>query len=177
MLRIFEGQIMYLIDNGNYTIYFLTEDMQDYISTFTLHISDDFAICAFSPKDTHENNGRLEIVIDKRNLFYQPLQNFLGSNEVIVIEDDMTPQRHGKKVSIKRIEEKVVATFEYLEIEYMNAYGINIKNILYDGRSKLDRDGTDIKARLHTLFSELDHTFQDYGKDDPQKKLNIKPFK
>ena len=176
MLRIFEGQTMYLCDNGNYSIYFLTEDMQDYISIFTLHISDDFAIIASSPELPPDKNGRLEIVVDESNLFYGPLQNFLGSDEMIVIEDDMTLQRYGKKVSIKRCNDNVVATFEYLEKEHMNAYGINIKNILYDGRSKLDKDGTDIKARLHTMFSELYHTFQDYGKDNPQKKLNIKPF-
>lgn len=177
MLRIFEGKKMYLCGDGQYSIYFLTEDMQNYISIFNLFISDDFAISSSTPKIPPEKNGSLEIVIDENNLFYLPLQNFLGSDEVIVIEDDMTPQHYGKKVSIKRSDNNIVAIFEYLEKECMNAYGINIKNILYDGRSKLDRNGTNIKARLHTLFSELYHTFQDYGKDDPQKKLNIKPFK
>ncbi|MDD4283171.1 MAG: hypothetical protein PHS24_03600 [Bacilli bacterium] len=172
MLRIFEGQIMYLIDQGSYNIYFLTEDIKNYISILSFYKSDDFAICGDTLEHTPLQNGRLEILIDNNNLFYEPLQKFLGNNESITIEDDMTPRKHGKKVIFERTENNnIKILFKYLEIETLNAYGINIKNILFDLRSKLDQDKTDIKDRLHGLFNDLYNVFKDYDKDNAPKKL------
>ena len=175
MLRIFEDQIMYLIDEGSYNIYFLTEDMEDYISTLSFYKSDDFAIYGDTPQDTPLQNGKLEILINKNNLIYDPLLKFLGNDESIIIEDDMTARKHGKKVIFKRTEDNnIIILFKYLELEITNAYGINIKNILFDLRSKLDQDGTDIKSRLHNLFNDLYHVFKDYEKEDSPKKLTKK---
>jgi len=172
MLRIFEGQIMYLIDQGSFNVYFLTEDMENYISTLSFYKSDDFAICGDTSQDNPLQNGRLEILIDNNNLFYEPLQKFLGNDESITIEDDMTPRKLGKKVIFERTKDNnIIIIFTYLELETLNAYGINIKNILFDLRSKLDQDGTDIKSRIHTLFRDLYYIFKDYEKDDTSKKL------
>lgn len=175
MSRIFNGQTMYLFDQGSYNIYFLTEDRENYISTLSFYKSDDFAIYGDALEDTPLQNGELEIIIDKNNLIYEPLQRFLGNDESITIEDDMTPRKHGKKVIFERNEDNnILIIFKYLELETLNAYGINIKNILFDLRSKLDQDGTDIKSRLHTLFSDFYNVFKDCDKDE-QKKLTIKP--
>lgn len=175
MLRIEESRIIYLIEQGSYNIYFLTEDMKDYISTLSFYKSDDFAIIGDTIEDTPLQNGRLEILIDNNNLFYEPLQRFLGNDTSIIIEDDMTLRKHGKKVIFKRTEDNnILIIFKYSELETTNAYSINIKNILFDLRSKLDQDGTDIKSRLHELFKDLYYVFKDYEKDDSPKKLTIK---
>ena len=41
----------------------------------------------------------------------------------------------------------------------MYPHNIFIKNVLYDGRSKIDRQGLDTKDRLGVLFTEISKTF------------------
>jgi len=75
-----------------------------------------------------------------------------------------TKEENLKTMSIIREKERVLVRInnnkEYSDRNLdLYQYNIFIKNILYDGRSKIDRQGLDTKDRLGVLFAEIRKTF------------------
>jgi hypothetical protein len=161
MEKIFYNGKMYLNDAGQYNMYNLNEDETDFYSTLSFYKDDDFAISGYNGKMNPATSGRLEIAINSGDLYFVPLRKFLRDDKIITIEDDMTPDSYGKKVTIALNDDVIKIVFEYLEIDVCNEFGINIKNILYDGRSKIDQMGLDTKDRLHQLFADLYRMFKE----------------
>jgi hypothetical protein len=161
MEKIFYNGKMYLNAAGQYSMYILNDAGNAIDSTLRLYMNSDFAIKGENDKVNPDMNGRLEIKIESDDLYYIPLRNFLREDNIVTIEDDMCADRYGKKVSIALNEDCIKIIFEYLKEDSCNEFGIDIVNVLYDGRSKIDQMGLDTKHRLHQLFADLYRMFKE----------------
>jgi hypothetical protein len=176
MDRILDNKYMYLIDDEKdkkaFTVYFPTEDLHKVDTTFAFYISDDFRLIALQKERSPEENGRLELTINRDNLFYGPLLKFFRGDSSVIIEDDMSMEKYGKKLTFKRDEhDNIQIVFEYLLKDYPGEFSVNIKNIFPDGRSKIDQNKLDTKNRLFDLYVDLRTVFMNYKKDNPEKVL------
>lgn len=131
---------------------------------------DDFQFEAF-PKDIEELEAEtIDFEIEKNNPLYAILKRFLNNNKEFILDDDNTWGINNKIMKISDCKNN-----ESIKVEFINngegqeeqweldRYKIFIKNIIFDGRSKLDtspRGSNNVKERLRNLFKDIRATFQ-----------------
>lgn len=131
-----------------------------------------FNMCAYSDYsfmygnlDGKSDVGKITIEID--STFYKAFLSLLDDIDELRIESDFSERfMEVNKNDVGEIE----ITIHLLPGESDGV--IDIKNIMYDLRSKSDSNNTDLKKRLNRFFSILSHTFQG-TLSDTDKKLEL----
>lgn len=112
--------------------------------------------------DNYEKQ-QIEFTLGPDNLICAPLKNFLNGKKQINIDDDDTCEYNKRFMEIKDESKQLVVNIldNREETDKLDIYKLNvfIKNVLYDGRSKIDRYGLDTKDRLAQLFYEINKEF------------------
>lgn len=100
-----------------------------------------------------EETTKISFEFDTNHPLYIPLLHLCQGD--LTIEDDDT-RLHNKYLRIYRKDNKAYMDFvnEEENSDVLNKFSIFIKNIMYDGRSKIDREGKDTKDRLLFFFNE-----------------------
>ena len=158
------------INNNRTLIYNITKD--SFITTYTikeiflennklkkiytLSMWDDYNFNSYV--DSDDTNDIVSYEFDKDHPLFLALFHLLNYDEELLIDDDSTMEDDKKYMLIKRIKDKIYILFvnklgnnEFLSKEF----NVFIKNILYDGRSKIDSKSKDTKIRLNDFFNEV----------------------
>ena len=113
---------------------------------------------------------KIDFDIEKENILYGPIKRFLGEDKEFILDDDATWEINNKVMKISENEDNIKIEFinnrkGQEEQSKLDRYKIFIKNIIFDGRSKLD-DKLDnpTKERLRNLFLDLRSTIA--GKEE-----------
>lgn len=161
------GKIMYR-ESDCYSIstsfrYFVLDEKGKPLKNFDFNMWDDFSFAA-NKRNLHleQDLTEIEFIIEKENPMYIPIKKFLRGEESFILDDDDTSEINQKTMQILDFKENIKIVFKN-EVEKQDEYEaifdkfrIFIKNILYDGRSKLDQNsGDDTKERLINLFKDL----------------------
>lgn len=119
----------------------------------------DYSFTAFDCYEGHKGNEDILFEYDIKHPFYIPLLHLLNGDKELIINDDHTNLDNAKymKISNKDGVINILIHNDYAKQQSATArFRIFIKNIRYYGRSKLDRDNTDVKDRLSIFFNELE---------------------
>lgn len=129
------------------------------------------------PKDYNQLAAeKIYFDIEKGNRLYEPIKRFLGNSEEFILDDDATYGINNKVMKISKNNNGIKIEFinngkEQENQSKLDRYKIFIKNIIFDGRSKLDdRPNNVTKERLRNLFLDLRNTIA--GKEELEKKKN-----
>lgn len=113
---------------------------------------------------------KLDFDIEKENILYEPIKRLLGKDKEFILDDDATWGINNKIMKITENKDNIKVEFinngkGQEEQEKWDRYKVFIKNIIFDGRSKLD-DICDnsTKKRLRNLFLNLRNTIA--GKEE-----------
>lgn len=125
--------------------YSVVDEDKNLIKRMDFSIWDDMSFTAW-PKGEIEDILKLkqiDFTIDKNNPLFNPLNKFLENEDSFILDDDETSGKDRKIMQICRKEEAINVLFENkLDIEdrtdLFDNFRIFVKNIGYDGRSKLD---------------------------------------
>ena len=127
----------------------------DLEKSYTLSKWDDYGFNAFIPNDT--NLSEVTFDFDINHPLYFPLLHLLSEDKKLIIDDDDTLELNKKYLEIINLDDKIrisfinkLNDFNYYEQKYY----VFIKNICFDGRSKIDQQYKDTKERLHKFFNE-----------------------
>ena len=120
------------------------------IKSYLLCKWDDYSFIGYNSKD----KSHVEFEFDEEHLLYFPLLHFLDEDDEIIIDDDNC------SLFNKRIL-KIYKDYDLIKMEFIDKTDsvfdnvhVFIKNICYDGRSKMDYFGLDTKERLNNFFDE-----------------------
>ncbi len=128
----------------------------DVYEDYRLIYSDDYGFSGYS-ENTEKDELTFNFDID--HPLYYPFFHFLGDDKEVKISSDFKKEEYDDicYFKISRDEELISLSF----VNYIHKYhydcekfNYEIKNVMYDLRSKLDYQRTDIKDRLCTLFRE-----------------------
>lgn len=112
-----------------------------------------------------DETRKISFEFDINHPLYIPLFHLLNYDDELIIDDDDTIEDNKKFIIIRREKDKIIIDF-INELQYDNQIGhgihIFIKNILRDGRSKIDLYQKDTKERLCTFFREAHCALTDY---------------
>ena len=167
VLDIKNGRI-FVRESENYSIstsfrYFVLDENGKPLKNFDFNMWDDFSFVANKRNLNLEHDLKeIDFVIEKENPMYTPIKKFLNGEKRFVLDDDETYGINQKTMQILDLKENIKIIFRN-EIEKQDEYEpifdkfrVFIKNICYDGRSKLDQNSGDItKERLINLFKDL----------------------
>lgn len=131
------------------------------ISILSMNMSSDFL---FSFSNFYKiRKNEIVIPISKTNKLYNVFSNFIGENSSIIIDDDDTSERLEKYIVFYKTHNGILIRAINktqkninVDIEMEDYWSFSIKNIFFDLRSKVDKDGLDTKQRLIILFSDLE---------------------
>ena len=133
---------------------------------YRLYRTDDYTFTAYDFNDDHVHDREIAFRFDINHPYYMPLLHLLSGDDELVIDDDNTREDMLKYLKISKENDDIILTFvnnkEDMEREIVaEKYYVFIKNIMFDGRSKLDRVDFDnnVKKRLFRFFCELDEVF------------------
>ena len=134
------------------------------IKNYIFSEDDDFLFDAYAKTKNTKNN--IVFKFDINHPLYFPLKHLLLNDNELIIDDDHT--RHIEKKYLKIQKQEDIITVSYVNNLEKNdfeteKFDIFIKNILYDGRSKVDVQKKDTKKRLLEFFYEADKILS--GKD------------
>lgn len=113
---------------------------------------------------------KIDFNIEKENILYEPIKRFLGEDKEFILDDDATWGINNKIMKISENEDNIKIEFinngkGQEEQSNLDRYKIFIKNIIFDGRSKLDDlHDNPTKDRLRNLFLDLRSTIA--GKEE-----------
>ena len=158
------------INNNRTLIYNITKD--SFITTYTikeiflennklkkiytLSMWDDYNFNSYV--DSDDTNDIVSYEFDKDHPLFLALFHLLNYDEELLIDDDSTMEDDKKYMLIKRIKDKIYILFvnKLENNEFLSKkFNVFIKNILYDGRSKIDSKSKDTKIRLNDFFNEV----------------------
>ena len=152
--------LIYTITPGyskpTYTIMegFIEDD--NIIKTYSLSQWDDYGFNGWSNND--ENTDKLSFIFDISHPLYVPLFHLLNYDNELLIDDDSTKENKKNYILIHRKEDKIYLDFidkrEYRP-HLTERLQVFVKNIVADGRSKIDQDYKDTKKRLMVFFNEV----------------------
>ena len=125
--------------------------------TYSLGQWDDYGFNGWTIDNKKTDKISFEFEIN--HPLYFPLIHLLNYDYELIIDDDDTRENNKKYLSIYKKENKIV-------IEFINSlnntidnpsekFHVFIKNIIFDGRSKIDADSKDTKKRLLAFFKEV----------------------
>lgn len=153
---------------------------EDIPKDYCLIYSSDYGFSAYIEDMEVEE---VSFTFDADHPLYQPLLHFLNGDSEIRINSDFMDEEDDDicYMSISIADKIIILSFINRKIykrRNMDKFNIEIKNIEFDLRSKLDRKGTDIKARLHDFFSEsINILTEDYNKIKSEECLDSKEKK
>lgn len=165
-----KGKIIYIRNKG-YTlfrgiIYGVLNDEGDLIKTISFNMWDDFSFSADTLDYEEYKKDNLKFKIEKENPLYKPLKDFLGEDKEFLLDDDTTKKINQKTMKIEDVENRILITFSNIKEEKElledseEKFKVFIKNIMYDGRSKLDQsiyeEKNDVKKRLMNLICDME---------------------
>lgn len=113
---------------------------------------------------------KIDFDIEKENILYEPIKRFLGEDKEFILDDDATWGINNKIMKISENKDNIKVEFlnngkGQEEQTKCDRYKIFIKNIIFDGRSKLDETpDNSTKKRLRNLFLDLRNTIA--GKEE-----------
>ncbi len=124
--------------------------------SFSLNKWDDYGLNAdMDGASIEEIEGlkKISFEFDITHPLYIPLLHLCQGD--LIIETDDT-RDHNKYLRIYKKDNKVYMDFvnEIENADILDKFDIFIKNVLYDGRSKIDQEGKDTKDRLLFFFKE-----------------------
>ena len=121
----------------------------------TMSMTDDFGFEAYVFSE--EETDSVDFLIPQHDPLYKHFNTFLGSNNDLIIDDDMTAEEHGKYLKIQRQKQDILVSFYNGSkcASITDKFIITIINIMSDGRSIIDREGLDTKKRLITFFRNV----------------------
>ena len=150
MYRITEGFV-----KPTYTIMEGFLENGEVLKTYTLSQWDDYGLNGWILDDKGVN--KISFEFDMNHPLYFPLFHLLNYDEELLIDDDDTREYNKKYMLIHKTEDKIYIDFiDEIEdrIYLTERFHVFIKNILNDGRSKIDCNYKDTKKRLSTFFKE-----------------------
>ena len=127
----------------------------DLIKTYSLSQWDDYGLNGWVNND--EDLDKISFEFDKSHPLFLPLFHLLDYDDELLIDDDDSQEDNKKYLLVHRKEDKIYMDFiDELGYSFYTGerFHVFIKNILFDGRSKIDRDQKDTKERLLTFFNE-----------------------
>ena len=125
------------------------------IKTYSLSQWDDYGLNGWS--NNNEDLDRISFEFDMNHPLFFPFFHLLDYDDELLIDDDDTREKNKKYMLVHREKDKVYIDFinELTNDKYMTErFHVFIKNIVFDGRSKVDLDKKDTKERLFAFFSE-----------------------
>ncbi len=152
--------LIYTISKGyakpTYTIMegFLEND--NVAKTYSLSQWDDYGLNGWINND--EGAKKISFEFDVNHPLFFPLFHLLNYDDELLIDDDDTREDNKKYMLIHRKKDKIIMEFiDELEddISIAERFHIFIKNIVQDGRSKIDQSHKDTKIRLINFFNEV----------------------
>lgn len=162
-INIKDGKIVYTQTTGYSTFvgiqYAVFNEKRNIEKILKFNMWDDFSFSGF-PMDENYNEKTLEFQIDKDNLLFEPILKFLDDKKEFLLDDDESLTNE-KTMQIKLEEDIIKINFtnnkSKKECFYDNSgdFNVFIKNIMYDGRSKLDKDKNDTKQRLWNMINDM----------------------
>lgn len=162
-IQINENRILiYSITGGyakpTYTIQEGFLENGEVVKSYTLSQWDDYGFRGWASDD--EDIKRLSFEFDMTHPLYIPLIHLLNYDEELVIDDDDTREENKNFMQIHQEEDKILVDFvNELDDDYLvDRFNVFIKNILFDGRSKIDQQQKDTKTRLIDFFNEANNT-------------------
>ena len=112
----------------------------------------------------NRNINKLSFEFDINHPLYLPLFHLLNYDDELLIDDDATIDDNKKYMLVHRNNNIIYIDFINDSNEIFKKFYVFIKNIVYDGRSKIDRDYKDTKKRLADFFKEVNKIFtMDYN--------------
>lgn len=133
--------------------------------SYTLSMWDDFA---FNVYVDDVNLSEVEFKFNCNHPLYLPLLNLLNNERELIIDDDLTKEYIKKYISINIKDNTIYLKFNNKLIKnelYSKKFYIFIKNIMIDGRSKIDRNYLDTKERLCKFFYHAIDSIENYNKN------------
>ena len=127
-----------------------------------LGMSDDFLFEAIIMEDKNiDNISSIDFPIPKYDPLYKHFYELLKGQDKLLIDDDFTVEDNKKYILIRQNEDIINIEFNNnLESDTaMFKFNISIKNIMRDGRSKIDRKKLDTKDRLIKFFRNINKEF------------------
>ena len=139
--------------------------------TYTLSQGDDYGFGGWQSSDSP---NRLSFEFDIDHPLYLPLFHLLNYDGNLLIDDDETIDDFKKYMSIKRVDKKII--IEFIDVkkyaDYTKKFQVLIKNVLFDGRSKIDQSYSNTKHRLAAFFNEVyDELTNDYHQMNIEEEL------
>ena len=151
--------LIYRISEGyakpTYTIMEGFIENGDVIKDYTLSQWDDYGLNGWINNEESVKNISFEF--DMNHPLYLPLFHLLNYDDELMIDDDDTREDNKKYILISKKGDKIYIDFvnELLHSNYTKErFHVFIKNIVFDGRSKIDQKHKDTKIRLATFFNE-----------------------
>ena len=195
-IKVSDGYVIYAKDKGyagdvieaSYAV--VDEENKDVKKIISFNMWDDFSFSAWG-----SGEESIDFTIDKENPLYNPLKKFLNKDGSILIDDDDTLEEKVKTMEISKEKDDVKIIFTNKNLGktqfFHDRYKVFIKNIMHDGRSKLDRafdeklyeiakrdnidvvelyrsgkaDEFDVKKRLIGLFNDFEKALTSIEKD------------
>jgi len=129
----------------------------DVKKTYSLSQWDDYGFSGWTSEN--DNVNKISFEFNSSHPLYLPLLHLLNYDDELIIDDDETREENKRYLSIYRKDNKMYVDFidnvKDSEIDYSEKFHVFIKNIIYDGRSKIDQTYKDTKIRLLTFFDEV----------------------
>lgn len=124
------------------------------VKTYDLCQWDDYGFNCWINNDNEVKKISFEFDMD--HPLYFPLFHLLNYDDELLIDDDDTREDNKNYMLVHREKDKVYIDFidELPNNNHMERFYVFIKNIFYDGRSKIDQNQKDTKERLANFFNE-----------------------
>ncbi len=169
--------LIYRITNGYVKpTYTITEGFLEdgiLLSTYSLSQWDDYGLGGWINND--EGIDKISFEFDKNHPLFLPLFHLLNYDNELLIDDDDTKEKNQKYMLVRREKDKIYLDFvDHLEDSdsFEERFNVFIKNILFDGRSKIDQEQKDTKKRLLTFFAEANNALiNDYNQITMEESL------
>ena len=139
--------------------YMITEGFMEndqVVKTYNLCRWDDYGLNGWIDDDDEVKN--ISFDFDINHPLYYPLLHLLNNEDELLIDDDSTREYNKNYMLVHKDEDKIYIDFideRPIENHIIDRFHVFIKNILYDGRSKIDQNKKDTKERLYNFFNEV----------------------
>lgn len=153
--RILIYSISYGYAKPTFTISEGFREKDELVKTYDLCQWDDYGFDCWINNDNEVKKISFEFDMD--HPLYFPLFHLLNYDDELLIDDDDTREDNKNYMLVHREKDKVYIDF-ISELKNENhlqeKFYVFIKNIVYDGRSKIDQNQKDTKERLAHFFNE-----------------------
>ena len=125
------------------------------LKTYSLSQWDDYGFNGWISKDNEDK--KISFEFDINHPLYFPLFHLLNYEDELLIDDDESNECNKKYMLIRKEKDKVLIDFvdELTNKHITKKFHVFVKNIVFDGRSKIDQNQKDTKERLAKFFSDV----------------------